>query len=111
MAAEAPWEFLEMADGAVLELVVLRVETGVAFFTRRRDDAAREVPVLRLHVDPRTKATLPAYWDVGAQLLNATLGPMLTAEGALPRRVRLTKYGTGPAGRYGLVDLGRVAVA
>lgn len=110
MPAEAPWEWLEMVDGAVMEFTVLRAEEGTAVFTRARDNVARESQMLRLHVSPSEKRTLPPYWDTNAQLLLATLRPMLLAEGALPRRIRLRKYGEGPSGRYGLEDLGRQTV-
>lgn len=106
MDVAPPYDILELADGESRDLTVTEMGTGSMVITPRDGRPAREIRVTRLTVPQSTKAAPPDYWDVTSQLIQPTLQALLSAPGALPKRIRITKSGSGPSSRLSVTDLG-----
>lgn len=106
MTVEAPYDILELAENGFKDLTVTAFERGKMTIAPRDGRAAKEINVVRLTVPTNEKPTPPNYWDVTAQLVLPTLEATLSAPGALPKRIRITKVGTGPSSRLTVTDLG-----
>lgn len=100
MALEPPHEILDLADGETRTFTVLSVERGDMTFTPRGASSPVTTPAMRLHVDPADKVFGPPYYDTTARTLQAQLGPLLSAPGALPRRITVRKFGAAPSARF-----------
>jgi len=97
-----PFEWLELANGESRTLRVERHELGSTVINPRDDRDPFEIPVLRVHVPPADKPTIPAYWDISAKhLIAGMLGYLDAAAGKL-YTFRVTKRGQGPAARFTL---------
>jgi len=103
-----PYEIYEPERGHPAELTVLDWGQGPVQITPRDGRGAKTVMAVRVAVPATEKATAPQYWDLTSQTLRPTLVGLLQPPGALPRRIRLTKSGTGAQARYSIQDLGKV---
>lgn len=97
-------EILELAPGEDRSFTVLWAEEGRTIITPRDGRPPKEIPVLRLHVDPRDKPTFPQYYDVTAFTLQAQLKPLVLASGYVARRFTVQKVGSGPQARFTLTS-------
>ncbi len=97
-----PYEILELSDGQAVELRPVRYELGRMTIEPRDGRPPKLIAVLRLHVRPEDKRTLPHYLDVTAAHLVAGLLPYL--EKLPPERWRFTatKHGREPRARFTL---------
>lgn len=106
MTVEAPWDILELAENGFKDLTVTAFEQGKMTISPRDGRPSKEINVVRLTVPVGEKPTPPNYWDVTAQLVIPTLGALLSDPSHLPKRIRITKVGTGPSSRLTVTDLG-----
>jgi len=97
-----PYEILELADGQSIEIRPIRWEIGKAEIQPRDGRPPKVIRILRVHVDPAEKPTLPHYWDITSQHLVAGLVGQLEARRGRPARYRITKHGEGPSARFTL---------
>lgn len=100
MTIESPYEILELAPGESRDLTVLSAELGRMIINPRYGRPPKEIPVLRLQVDPSDKPVPPHYYDVTGLNLQALLKPFVLAAGYTPRRFTITKVGSGPQARF-----------
>lgn len=106
MTVEAPYDILELPDTGFRDLTVTAFDQGKMVIAPRDGRPAKEINVVRLTVPHNEKPTPPNYWDVTAQLVIPTLVALLSGPNALPKRIRITKVGTGPSSRLTVTDLG-----
>jgi hypothetical protein len=85
-----PFEILELPPGGQITLRPVRWSHGKAVINPRDGRPPREIPVLRMHVPPADKKTLPGYWDITSGHLIAGL------LGDLEERTRQRAAGSGP---------------
>ena len=97
-----PFEIMELADRETLTITPERWELGKAKITPRDGRPEKEIRILRLHVSPADKPTLPHYWDVTSAHLVAGLVGYLDAKSSKRLTFRITKQGTGPRARFTL---------
>ena len=100
MPLQGPIEILELAPGESRGFAVLWAEEGRTIINPRDGRPPKEIPVLRLHVDPKDKPLFPQYYDVTALTLQAQLRPLVMAPGYVARRFTITKIGSGPQARF-----------
>ena len=93
-------EILELAPGESRSFTVLWAEEGRTIINPRDGRPPKEIPVLRLHVDPKDKPTFPQYYDVTGITLQAQLKPLVLAPGYVARRFTVQKVGSGPQARF-----------
>lgn len=97
-----PFEILEMADGETRAFGVTGWQLGKAPIQPRDGRPKKVVLILRVHVPPEDKATLPDYWDITAQHLAAGLHAYLERGKPWRHRFTITKHGEGARGRFTL---------
>ena len=97
-------EIFELAPGESRSFTVLWAEEGRTIINPRDGRPPKEIPILRLHVDPRDKPTFPQYYDVTALTLQAQLKPLVLAPGYVARRFTVQKVGSGPQARFTLAS-------
>jgi len=97
-----PFEILELRDGETAVLVPVRWELGKATITPRDGRPPKEIRVLRVHVDPADKPTVPAYWDITSQHLIAALLPYLEQMPGHRWRFTIRKHGWDARARFRL---------
>lgn len=97
-------EILELAPGESRSFTVLWAEEGRWTINPRDGRPPKEIPILRLHVDPKDKPTFPQYYDVTALTLQAQIRPVVMASGYVARRFTITKVGSGPQARFTLLS-------
>lgn len=102
-----PYELLEMANGASLDLTVERFTLGKMRINTKDDRAPFDAPVLRVFVPVAEKPTLPHFWDLTAKHLIVGLLAHLEAPGGTPGHFRVIRHGMGPQTRYTLETLPR----
>ena len=99
---DEPFELLELTDGQSAQLAVERWQLGRTFIQPRDGRAGKDVPILRVWVPERDKATLPHYWDLSSKHLIAGLLGYLETRPERRYRFTIRKRGRGPAARYEL---------
>lgn len=97
-----PMELFELVDGASYEIVPVKWELGWTHIRPRDGREPRDVHCLRLHVDPATKGTIPAYWDITSKHLVSELLGYLQAHPPGSYKFSITKHGRGPTARFTL---------
>jgi hypothetical protein len=97
-------EILELAPGESRAFTVLWAEEGRTTIYPRDGRPPKEIPVLRLHVDPKDKPLFPQYLDVTSLTLQAQIQPLVMAPGYVARRFTVTKVGSGPQARFTLLS-------
>jgi len=97
-------EIFELAPGESRSFTVLWAEEGRTIINPRDGRPPKEIPILRLHVDPRDKPTFPQYYDVTSLTLQAQLKPLVLAPGYVARRFTVQKVGSGPQARFTLTS-------
>lgn len=103
-ALSEPLEILDMADGQTITLTITRWEEGEATIHPRYPGAPTEsvINVLRVHVPPDVKATVPLYWDITSKTLIAGLKSYLGRPGWKKRKYTITAIGVRPTKRFTL---------
>jgi hypothetical protein len=99
-----PYEYWDMKDGETRKIRVLRWELGWTTIQPREQPpgTTKRVRVLRLHLPPDIKPTLPYYWDISSNHLREALMPYLTQPGYEKYTYVITKYGVAPSARFTL---------
>lgn len=97
-----PFEILELGDGETRTMSPVSWELGKAMISPRDGRPGKIVRVLRLHVSPAEKPTLPDYWDVTSAHLVAGLLPYLEQMPGRRWRFTITKYGLNEKSRFTL---------
>jgi hypothetical protein len=99
-----PYEYWDMADGETRKIRVLRWELGWATIQPREapPGTVKRVQVLRLHLPPDIKPTIPHYWDISSNHLREALMPYLQAPDYTKKLFTITKYGVAPRARFTL---------
>jgi hypothetical protein len=97
-----PYEVFELSDKQSAELVITGYTKGEVEIHPRYAGAPERkvVTAMRVFVDPATKPTGPAWWDITSQTLIAQLEPFLAGVAKAPRRVKLVAHGVAPSKRY-----------
>ena len=98
-----PYELLELADKAALELLITGYQKGEVVIHPRYAGAPAEktITAMRIFVDPATKPMGPSWWDITSQTLIAQLEPLIRgATRDKPIKVKLLAQGVAPAKRY-----------
>ena len=97
-----PYEYLELADGASVRLVIDRFEWGESVIKPRYEGAPEEkrIPVLRLWPAAGYKPTGAPWWDVTAKTLQARLRPYLADLVAAKKEFVITAHGSGRRKRF-----------
>ncbi len=103
MAVAPPFEMLELLPGESRTFAVLSAEEGRATIMPRDGRPPKEIPVLRLHVDPKDKPLFPHYYDVTSLTLQAQLRPLILTPGYTPARFTIGKVGAGPQARFTVI--------
>ena len=101
---ESPFEILELADGQMIELRILKWELGETVIHPRWPGAPAEKRInsLRVHVPPKVKPLFPHYWDVTSKTLIAQLLPYLEGRDFTKKTFRIRAHGVAPKKRYTL---------
>lgn len=99
-----PYEFWDMQDGETRVIRVERWELGYVDIQPREapPGTLKRIQVLRLHLPPDVKPTLPHYWDISSNHLREALLPYLRAPDFQKREFTITKYGVAPRARFSL---------
>lgn len=102
MELPGPIEFLELAPGESRTFTVLSFEEGETTIRTATSPGGKVIPLMRVHVTPESKPAPPNYYDVSGVTLQHQLRPVLSGPGATPRRLTVTKVGSGPSARFTL---------
>lgn len=99
-----PFEFWDMESEETRVFKVDRYEEGSVTIHPRSPGSPSEkvIKILRLHLPPGIKTTLPSYWDLTSKHLIAGLLPILQAPGLKDKTFTVTKYGVAPGARFSL---------
>jgi len=99
-----PFEFWDLEDQETRVVKVTRYEEGTIEIHPRYPGApaSKTVRVLRLHLAPGIKTTLPGYWDITSKHLIAALLPILQAPGLQEKTFTVQKFGVAPSARFSL---------
>lgn len=97
-----PFEILEMMDKEEITLRPLDFALGKAMIEPRDGQPPKMIRILRIHVSPDFKPTLPQYWDLTAQHLVAGLYPYFSRPGWKGRVFTIKKIGQAPRARFTL---------
>ena len=99
-----PAEILDLADGATITLMIISWEEGKLLIHPKYPGAPEEqiINVLRLHLKPGIKTTVPYYWDVTSKTLIAGMKPYLTKPGFDKLKYTITAHGVRPTKRFTL---------
>ena len=99
-----PVEFWDMEDGETRTVKVERYVEGWTYIAPRYPGAPekKRVNVLRLHLQPGSKPTLPYYWDITSGHLAVGLRPHLARPDLADLSFTITKFGVAPRARFSL---------
>jgi len=99
-----PFEFWDMESEETRIFKVLRYEEGSVEIHPRYPGApeSKTIRIMRLHLPPGIKNTLPSYWDITSKHLIAGLLPILQAPGLQDKTFTVTKFGVAPSARFSL---------
>ena len=100
MAVEEPFELLELYDGQVFSLQVVRWEEGRTTIFPPFAPGGKEIPVLRVHVNPEAQPTGLDYWDITSKTLIAQLRPLLQLAHYRQLEFTIRAYGEKPKKRF-----------
>ena len=95
-----PYEILDLADGASIEMRVYGWKLGKMMITPKGASVQKEIDALRVIIDPAQKKLGPAYWDVTSMLLRQQLLEMFKAPSLTSYLFKITKHGVAPAARF-----------
>jgi len=95
-----PYEILDLAPSQSAQIVPVRWEMGKMFMTPRDGRAAKDIPVLRIHVDRKDKPSAPFWWDITSKRAIAGLLGYLAAPNPGRYRFTIFKDGAGPSARF-----------
>jgi len=97
-----PYEILELGDGGIKDLLILKYQVGKMVIRPRPQGVAKEIVALRAFVPTEIKPLYPDYYDITSQTLIAQLLPILEAGGFEKKRFTIKKVGMGPQARFAL---------
>ena len=99
-----PSDILDLADGQSITLKITSWEEGWTVIHPKYPGApeSQRINVLRVHVPPPYKETVPDYWDITATRLIAGMKPYLTRPGFETLTFTITKHGIRPTARFTL---------
>jgi len=99
-----PFEFWDMENEETRVFKVASYEEGSVTIHPRYPGApeSKVIKIMRLHLPPGIKTTLPSYWDLTSKHLIAGLLPILQAPGLEDKTFSVTKYGVAPSARFSL---------
>lgn len=95
-----PYEILDMADGASVEMRVYGWKQGTMIIVPKGTSIQKEIPALRVIVGAEHKKLGPNYWDVTSKLLQQQLLAMFTTPSLTSYVFHITKHGVAPAARF-----------
>lgn len=97
-----PMEILELPSGSSFPLRIKKFEQGDVIIRPAHMPQGKAINVLRVHVDPKDKATAPFYWDITGKGAIALLLPHLQVAGFEKRTFTLSAVGEAPKKRFSL---------
>jgi len=100
MAVEEPFELLELYDGQVFTFQVVRWEEGRTTIYPPFAPGGKEIPVLRVYVNPEAQPVGLEYWDITSKTLIAQLRPYLVRPEYRQLEFTIRAYGEKPKKRF-----------
>lgn len=99
-----PFDILDLADGQSITLKISSYEIGSGVIHPKYPGApaSQRIRILRVHVPPEYKETVPDYWDITATRLIAGMLAYLERPGFQDKVFTITKIGVRPTARFTL---------
>lgn len=95
-----PYEIFDLTDGASVEMRVYGWKQGTMIIVPKGSSIQKEIPAMRVIIDPEHKRLGPAYWDITSKLLQQQLIEIFKTPSLTSYIIKVTKHGIAPVARF-----------